>query len=217
MIKTNKRQHSKLTNHLTPRLNNGNECRSGLGAERVSALGSFCSLWSKKKLTAEKWKETSCLSVEENNPWIDDYVETETDVIQKWVQDAENVIKHEQDKIRHAENAGLTTRKPQTSCAVILNTSGNSLSRLACSHNEEEGDDMEGDEDTELVKLSDDDKPRWVMGPMCTMVEHRKQGFQSTQIWLDELTQPGWENQCDNIREITQKQGTVKSKILAVI
>jgi len=57
-------------------------------AERVRALGALGSLRSKKKLAAEKRQETHFLSNEEKEKWIEDFVERETAVARKRVQDA---------------------------------------------------------------------------------------------------------------------------------
>jgi uncharacterized protein with WD repeat len=55
-----------------------NEGKSGLEAERIRALGALRSMRSKKKLVAEKRRETHFLSNEEKEKWIKDYVERET-------------------------------------------------------------------------------------------------------------------------------------------
>jgi len=46
---------------------------------------------------------------------------------------------------------------------------GDSLSDVACSDNEGEGEGMD-DKHTELGKLSEDDKPGWVMGTISRTV-----------------------------------------------
>jgi len=62
----------------TQRRHKVNEGKSGLVAERIRALGGLRSLRSKKKLAAEKRRETHFLSNEEKEKWIEDYVERET-------------------------------------------------------------------------------------------------------------------------------------------
>jgi hypothetical protein len=52
--------------------------KNGLEAERIRALGALCSVRSKKKLAAEKRRETHILSNEDKEKWIEDYVERET-------------------------------------------------------------------------------------------------------------------------------------------
>jgi len=65
----------------------------------------------------------------------------------------------------NAENAGLTTTKPETTYEEMLNAFGDSLSDLACSDNGEDREDEYDDEDVpELVKLCKDDDPDCVMG-----------------------------------------------------
>jgi len=58
-------RYDKLTKRSTQRRHHANEGKSGLEAERVRALGALRSLRSKKKLAAEKQRETHFLSNEE--------------------------------------------------------------------------------------------------------------------------------------------------------
>jgi len=137
-------------------------------AERVRALGALRSLRSKKKLAAEKRQETHCLSHEEKQKWIEDFVERETAVARKRVQDAETALM--QDMLT-AENEWATTGKPETLFVEMLNAIGDSLSDLASSDEEQDGEGEEDDEDdTELGKLSDDYEPGWVMGTITKTV-----------------------------------------------
>jgi hypothetical protein len=74
----------------------------------------------------------------------------------------------------------------------MLNAIGDSPSDLAGSDDEEnvEAEDDDG-KDTELGKLSKDDKPGWVMGTISTTVQHRMESIRQKQVRLDELTQRG--------------------------
>jgi len=66
--------------------------------------------------------------------------------------------------MRNTENAGLTTTKPETSFEQMLNAISDSMSDLATSHDCDEGEDQDNnEEDTQLGKLSEDDKLGWVM------------------------------------------------------
>ena len=85
------------------------------------------------------------------------------------VDDAETVIKQEQEEMRNAENMGLTTRQSAKTCEKMMIAIGDSLRDLACSDDEEDGDD--DDADTELGKLSEDDEPGWVVGTLSKMVQ----------------------------------------------
>jgi len=116
-----------------------------LEAERVQALGALCSLRSKKKLSAEKRQETHFLSNEEKKKYIEDYMERETAIARKRVHDAETVILQEVHVMTTAENAGVTTRKPDTTYEEMLNSIGDSLSDHASSYNEQSGEDEEDD------------------------------------------------------------------------
>jgi len=87
-------------------------------------------------------------------------MERETAVARKRVQDAETTIIQELNDMTTAENVGTTTGKPETTFEDMLNPIGDSLSNLASSDEEQDGEDKEYDEEnTELGKLSDDDKP----------------------------------------------------------
>jgi len=78
-------KYGKLTKHSTRRHRQANKGKSGLEAERLRALGALRSLRSKKKLAAEKRRETHFLCNEEREKWIEDYVEQETAVARKRV------------------------------------------------------------------------------------------------------------------------------------
>jgi len=95
-----------------------------------------------------------CLSTEEREKWIEDYLERETAVARKRVQDAEAAIMQEHDDMSTAENAGATTSKSKKTFEEMLNAIGVSLSDLATSDDEQDGEYEENDEeDTELGKL----------------------------------------------------------------
>jgi len=139
---------------------------------------------------ADKTQETRCLSNEEKEKWIEDFVERETAVARKRVHDAETAIMQH---MTTAENRCATTRKPETTSGEMLNAIVDSLSDPASSDDRQDGEDEEDDEEhTELGTLSDDDEPGWVMGKITTTVQHRMESFRQKQMRLDELTQPGW-------------------------
>ena len=72
----------------------------------------------------------------------------------------------------------------------MLNAIGDSLSDLATSDDEQDGEAREDqEEDTELGKLSDDE-PGWVMGTISKNVQHCMESFWQKQMRRDELTQP---------------------------
>jgi hypothetical protein len=161
-------KYGKPAKHSTCRRHQANEGKSGLVAEMVRALGALHSLRSKKKLAAEKRQETHFLSNEEKEKWIEDFVERETAVARKRVQDTETVIMH---NMMTADNGAATTGKPKTAFEEILNAIGDSLRDLPCSDDEQDGEDKDDDEeDTALGKLSDDDEPGWVMGIITNVV-----------------------------------------------
>jgi len=163
---------------------------SGLVAERIRALGALRSLRSKKKLAAEKRRETHFLSIEEKEKWIEDFLEREIAVARKRVEDAEATVQQEQDDMTQAEIVELTSRETEKTFEEMLVAIGDSLSDLASSDDGEDGEE-EDEEQTEQGNLSKDDEPGWVMGTITKTVQQRMEGCRQKQLKLDELTQPG--------------------------
>ena len=145
-------------------------------------------------------------------------MDTATAVARKQVEATETAIKQEQEDMRNAEKAGLTLRKHDKPFEEMLNAMGDSLSDLASSDDVEDGDDEEDDEEyTELGKLSEDDKPGWVMGRISKMVKHCMESFRQKQMRLDELTQQGWGDTANWFREREVKYGMAEFKVPAVV
>ena len=80
-------------------------------AERVRALGALRSLQSKMKLAAETRQETHSLCNEEKEKWIEDFVERQTAVARKRVQDAEPAMMQD---ITTVQYEYTTTMTPNT-------------------------------------------------------------------------------------------------------
>jgi len=118
---------------------------------------------------AEKRCETHFLSNEEKEKWIEDYVERETAGARKRVEDAEAAVQQEQDEMVHAEITGLTSREPEKTFEEMMAALGDSLRDLASSDTMQDGEDE--DEETEQTKLSEDDKPGWLMSTITKMVQ----------------------------------------------
>jgi hypothetical protein len=116
-----------------------------------------------------------------------------------------------------AESAGGTTRKPATTFEELMNTIGDSLSDLAPSDNQQDGEDKEDEEeDTELGKLSDDE-PGWVMGTISKNVQHRMESFLQKQMRLEKLAQPGWGDTANYFGERDVKYRTAELKVPVVV
>jgi hypothetical protein len=186
-----------------------------LEAERNGALGALHSLRSKMKLAVETQRETHFLSNEENEKWIEDYVERQTAGARKRVQDEETTVQQEQDDMAHAEIAGLTSREPEKTFEQMMAAMGDSLSDLASSDDGDDGEDE--DVETEQGKLSEDDKPGWVMGTIFKTVQQHMERCRQKQTKLDELTQPGWEDAADYFSERDKKYGTAELWVPVVI
>ena len=99
----------------------------------------------------------------------------------------------EQEAMRHAEKAGLTTTKLENKSDEIVNAMGESLSNLTNSDDEEDGgiEDDDGNT-TELEKLREVDAAGWVMSTISKIVQQHMEIFQLMQRRLDELMHLGW-------------------------
>jgi len=211
-------RYGKSTKRSTWRRHPASERKSSLHAELVQALGALRSLRSKTKFAVGKRRETHFLNNEDKERWIEDYVGRETAVARKRVEDAETVIEQEQDDMRNAETAGLTTTKPGITFEEMLNAIGDSLSNLATSDNGEDGEDEDDDEtDPAGGKLSKDDEPGWVMGTISKMVQYRMEHYRQKQMMLHELMQRGWGDAADYCCERDKKYGTTEFKVPALV
>ena len=104
----------------------------------------------------------------------------------KRVVDAETAIKQEQDDMRNAEKAGLTTNKPETTFEEMLNSIGDILSHHDSSVDAEDGEDEDDDGEYPAGgKLCEDDEPRWVLGTIPKTVQYCMVRFQQMQTKLD--------------------------------
>jgi hypothetical protein len=209
-------RYGKSKQRSTQRPHQANQGKSGLVAERIRALGALRSLKSKKKLAAEKPRETHFLCNEESEKWIEDYVERETAGARKRVEDAEAAVQQEQDDMTEAEIAGLTSREPEKTFEEMLVAIGDSLSDLASADNGEDGEE-DDDEETEQGNLSEDEEPGWVMGTITKTVHQRMERFRQKQMKLDELSQSGWGDAADYFRERDKKYGTTELRVPAVV
>jgi len=134
-------RYGKSKKRSTQQRHQANEGKSGLVAQGIRALGALRSLRSKKKLAAEKRRETHFSSHEDKEKWIQDYVERETAGARKRVEDAEAAVQQEQDDMTQAEIAGLASRAPEKTFEVMLVAIGDSLSDLASSDDGEDGEE----------------------------------------------------------------------------
>jgi len=167
-----------------------NEDERGFEAERVRALGALLSLQSKKNHGAEKRRETHFLSNVEKHKCIEDYVEGETAGARNRVENAGAAVQRQQEDTRKAENVGLMNREAEMTFQELMVAIGDSLSDIPCSDDGKNGED-EDDEETEQGRLSEDDKPRWMMGTIKKMVQQRMERLNQKLIKLEEWTQPG--------------------------
>jgi len=131
------------------------------------------------------------LSTRDQEEWIKHYVDRETTVASKRVQDAGTAIMQEQEDKSNAGKPGSTTRKPEKTFDEMMNAIEDSVSNLARSDNEEHGEDEDDDEEGKVLgKLSLDEDPGWEMGTISTTVHPRMESFREKLMRIDELTQP---------------------------
>jgi len=128
------------------------------------------------KLAAKKWQETHFLSDEETEKWIEDYVERETTVAWKRVEDADAAIRRMQEDTGTTENSELITRVPEKMFEEMMVAIPESLTDLASSDDGEDWEDLY-DGEMEQGKLSEDDKPGWVMCTIAKMEQQRMETF----------------------------------------
>jgi len=170
------------------------------------------------KVATKKSHETYFSSIEDTTKCMKHYVDRETLVARKRVKDAETAIKHEQEDMRNADESGLTTRKPEKTYDEMVNGIGDSLSNLASSDNEEDGDNEEDDEeDTDLGKLSEDNEPSRVIGEISKPVKQRTERFWQIKMRFDEFMLPGWGDMANHFREIVKMYRMVKLQVVAVV
>jgi hypothetical protein len=163
-------------------------------------------------LAAEKRQETHFLSNEETDNWIKDFVERESAVARKRVQDIETAMMQE------LKNLTSATGKHKRTYGEKLNAIGDSLSDNASSDDKQDREDEEDDEDdTGLGMLSDDNVPGWVMSTISKMVQHRMESGWEKQMRLDQLTQPGWGDADNDFCERDMKHGTAELKVPEVV
>jgi len=142
----------------------------------------------KKILAAGKQPETHFLLNKQKEKCIVDYVERDTAVARKRVEDTETAIIYVQDDMRNAEKAGLATTKPETTFEGMSNTIGNCLGDIVSSNDEEDGEDEDYEEElTAGDKVREDEKPGGVMGTISSTVQYRMECFQQKQIKCEEL------------------------------
>ena len=172
----------------------------------------------KRHFRWRKRREMHFLPCEEEEIWIEVYVENETAVRAQQVHDAETAVVQAPEDMSTTENAGGTTSNPEKVFQEMLNAIRDSLSDLLSSDDEQDEEDEEDDEeDTELSKRSHDDEPGWVMGTISKTVKHRIESLQQKQMTLEELTHPGRGDAANFCRERNMLYGTPDFKVPTVV
>jgi hypothetical protein len=96
----------------------------------------------------------------------------------RWrVEETDALVTKQQEDLEAVENAGLTTREHEIMFLEMMVANRDSLYDIASSNNGEDGDSG-NDEDTEQGKLSEDDKPGWVMGTISKTLQQHMERFQ---------------------------------------
>jgi hypothetical protein len=181
------------------------------------ALVALRRLQSRNRVAAQKQRQTHILSNEEQEKWIEEYVEREAAVATRRVQDAQTAKMQEQEHMGNVDKAQSTTSKAEITFEEMLNAIGDSMSDLAMSKNEEDGEDEDDDEeDTEHGTLSDNEEPGWLMGTISKMVPERMECIRQNQLRLDEKTQQLWGDAGDFVRERDMKYRRTELEVLAL-
>jgi len=129
---------------------------------------------------------------EEEEKWIEDYLDGETAVARELVENAETAIKNELEDMRNAEKAGLTTTNPETESEEMLHSIRESVSDLGSSDDREDGEDVDdAQEDPQLGTLSKDNEHGWEMGKISRMVQHCSGCVRQKETKFDKVTQLG--------------------------
>jgi hypothetical protein len=71
-------------------------------------------------------------------------------------------------------------------------------------------DKDDDDDDAQQGKLSEDDESGWVMDTVTQLVQYRKERFRQNQMRLVQLTQRGWGDEANYIRESDMKYVTAR-------
>jgi len=91
-----------------------------------------------------------------------------------------------------------------------------SLSYLASSNNLEDQEDEDGG-DAVLSKLSKEDKPSWVEDTISKTVPQRMGRFRQKEMYVDELTQPGYGDAAQYFGETAAKYSMPELKVLGLV
>jgi hypothetical protein len=171
----------------------------------------------KKKLPAEKRRETHCLSNGQKVKWIEDYLDRGTAMARMRDHHTVTLSMLDQDQMGNVEKGRSTTTKPEITFQEMLNAIGESLSDLTSTEDEQDGE-VENDykEGTELGKLTEDNKPGWVICTITNTVLHRMQSFGPKQMTLNELTQLAWGDTAEYFCKRVMKYRSTESKVPAV-
>jgi len=210
--------YSKLTKQSTWQYHQANAAKSGFKAEMVRALGTLHGLQSQMEVTVERRRKSHFSTIEQKENWIKDHVDSDTAVARQQVADSETVIKQEQEDMRHAEKAGLTTRKPKKTFEEILNAIRDSLTNLASSDDAEDPEDEEDNHtNAALRNLTDDDKPGCVMERITRTVPQCMVNIPQIQMKLIELMQLDWGDAANSFCERDTKYRTAELKVPAAV
>jgi hypothetical protein len=162
--------YGKSINRSTRLSHQATEGKSRFDAERVQTLGALRNSQTNKKQAAERRRKINFVKTKGKEKWIKDYMETETALARKGVEDAETAMKQEQKEIGTHESGGLTSSESGQMFEKMLDAMGHSLSNLGSLDDEEDEEDAE---DTVQGMLSKDDEPDSLMGSISKTVNQR--------------------------------------------
>jgi len=179
-------KYAKSTQRSNLLLHQPGEGKNGFEADRVRSIHASHSSQSKMPITAENQCETHFFSNDQQEPWLEDYVERETTGARKQVEDAEVAVQQEQKDIWNVGNAGLMTREPEMKWQEkIIAIRENLLDFTSSDHGEDQV--VEDDKATDQGHLSKDDEQSCVMGIISKAIQLCLGRFRQNQIKCEEL------------------------------
>ena len=145
-------------------------------------------------------------------------MDSEAAVARMRVEDMDTANVQNQEDMRNAGKAELTTRQPETAFDEMLNAIGDSMRVHASSDDEEDVEDEDDAQETgELGKLNEADKPGWVIGTISKSVQQCQQRFRQKEISHDELMHQGRGDEADSFFERDMKYWTAEFMVPAVL
>ena len=200
----------KSDNPATLKRHRTNAGKGGIESERIRALQALRTLRSKKKAKAAASKDTVSMTQQEREKWIEDYVERETAVARRRVEEADAAWELEKERLAaEALDGASTASKSKTTFAEMLKGIDDSIDDIATSDEDDEDDEDEDEEEDDIEGEIKADGTMDISDGPAGVVEERAQKridtFREMCKQIDEVTRPGWEAAENYFRERDKK------------